>query len=69
MSTAIPAFLAGNAVIYLFGVTWLAYSLEVTWQEAAALGLVPFILGDLLKIVLAGVLLPATWKLVGAVKK
>lgn len=69
VSTAIPAFLAGNAVIYLFGVTWLAYSLEVTWQEAAALGLVPFILGDLLKIVLAGVLLPATWKLVGAVKK
>lgn len=69
VSTAIPAFLAGNAVIYLFGVTWLAYSLEVTWQEAAVLGLVPFILGDLLKIVLAGVLLPATWKLVGAVKK
>jgi biotin transport system substrate-specific component len=69
VSTAIPAFLAGNAVIYLFGVTWLAYYLEVTWQEAAALGLVPFIIGDILKIVLAGLLLPAAWKLVGAVRK
>jgi biotin transport system substrate-specific component len=69
VSTAIPAFLAGNAIIYLFGVTWLAYFLEVTWQEAAVLGLVPFIIGDLIKIVLAGVLLPGAWRLVGAVRK
>lgn len=69
VTTAIPAFLAGNAVIYLFGVTWLAYFLEVTWQEAAVLGLVPFIIGDLLKIVLAGLLLPAAWKLVGATRE
>jgi biotin transport system substrate-specific component len=33
------------------------------------LGLVPFIVGDLLKIVLAGLLLPAAWKLVGAARK
>jgi len=69
VSTAIPAFLAGNAVIYACGVTWLAYYLEVSWQEAATLGLVPFIIGDLLKIVLAGLLLPAAWRLVGAVRK
>ena len=68
MATAIPAFLAGNAVIYLCGVTWLAYFLEVSWQEAAVLGLVPFIIGDLIKIVFAGLLLPATWKLVGSLR-
>ena len=67
--TAIPAFLAGNAVIYVFGVTWLASFLEVSWQEAAVLGLVPFIIGDLLKIVLAGLLLPAAWKFVGFVRR
>ena len=67
--SAIPAFLAGNAVIYVFGVTWLASFLEVSWQEAAVLGLVPFIIGDLLKIVLAGLLLPAAWKFVAIVRK
>jgi biotin transport system substrate-specific component len=63
--TAIPAFLAGSAVIYLFGVTWLAHSLGVGAIEAMELGMVPFIIGDLVKVALAGVALPAAWKLVG----
>ena len=61
---AIPAFLTANAVIYLFGVPWLANVLEVPWQEAIALGATPFVIGDLAKIVLAGVLLPTAWRLV-----
>ncbi len=62
--TAIPAFLLGSVLIHVLGVPWLAASLDVPWTEAAALGSVPFIPGDLLKIVLAGLLLPAAWKLV-----
>ena len=64
--SAIPAFLAGNAVIYLFGVTWLLYSVDAftTLGEALAAGFTPFVVGDLVKIVLAGLLLPAAWKLV-----
>ncbi len=65
IATAIPAFLAGSAVIYLFGVTWLAHSLGVGATEAMELGMVPFIIGDLVKVALAGVALPAAWKLVG----
>jgi len=65
IATAIPAFLAGSAVIYLFGVTWLAHSLGVGAIEAMELGMVPFIIGDLVKVALAGVALPAAWKLVG----
>ena len=65
VATAIPAFLVGNVIIHLFGVPWLAASLDVGWTEAAALGSVPFIPGDLLKIVLAGVLLPVAWKIAG----
>lgn len=61
--TAIPAFLLGNVIIYLFGLAWLARFLDAGWTETAALGLVPFIPGDLVKIVLAGVLLPAAWRL------
>lgn len=62
--TAIPAFLAGSAVIYLFGVTWLASRLGVGAIEAMELGMVPFVIGDLVKIVLAGLTLPAAWRLV-----
>ena len=65
IATAIPAFLAGSGVIYLFGVTWLAHSLGVGATEAMELGMVPFIIGDLVKVALAGVALPAAWKLVG----
>lgn len=64
VATAIPAFLAGTAVIYLFGVTWLAGNLGVGATEAMELGLVPFVIGDLVKVALAGVALPAAWKLV-----
>jgi len=65
IATAIPAFLAGSAVIYLFGVTWLAHSLGVGAIEAMELGMVPFIIGDLVKVALAGVALPPAWKAVG----
>jgi biotin transport system substrate-specific component len=64
--SAIPAFLTGNAVIYLLGVSWLLLTIEAisTWEEALTAGLLPFIAGDVLKIVLAGFLLPISWKLV-----
>ena len=68
--TAVPAFLTGNVVIYLLGVSWLWYSVDAfaTAEAALAAGLYPFIVGDLLKIVLAGVLLPAAWRLAGAAR-
>ena len=65
IATAIPALLAGTAVIYLFGVAWLANSLSIGAVEAMELGLVPFVIGDLIKIALAGVALPAAWRLMG----
>lgn len=63
--SAVPAFLAGNAIIYAFGVPWLYYSVEsiTTGEQALTAGFTPFIAGDIVKIVLAGVLLPAAWKL------
>lgn len=64
VATAIPAFLTGTAVIYLLGVPWLADALNVSWITAVEKGVVPFVLGDLVKIAAAGTLLPATWKLV-----
>jgi len=65
VATAIPAFLSGTAVVYLFGVAWLANSLSIGAIEAMELGLVPFVIGDLVKVALAGVALPTIWRLVG----
>jgi biotin transport system substrate-specific component len=64
VATAIPAFLAGNAIIHLMGVPWLAHVLDVSWERAAELGSYPFIAGDLIKIALAGLLLPVSWRYV-----
>jgi biotin transport system substrate-specific component len=69
--TAIPAFLTGSAIIYLFGVAWLWYSVDTfaTAEAAMTAGLTPFVVGDLAKIVLAGVLLPSAWRLVGSARR
>lgn len=64
MATAIPLFLLGSVTIHLFGVPWLAHTLGVSGTEAIELGSVPFIVGDLVKVVVAGTVLPATWSLV-----
>ena len=54
----------GNVVIYAIGVTYLKFAIDVTWAMALSLGMVPFLLGDALKIALAAGLFPATWRLV-----
>ncbi len=63
VASAIPAFLAGTVVIYLLGVPWLAQELNVSWQRAVEIGAVPFVIADLVKAALAGVLLPGAWHL------
>lgn len=55
----------GNLVIYAMGVPYLAIAIGVDLPQAIALGAVPFLLGDLLKIVLAAGLLPAAWRMAG----
>ncbi|MGH7642045.1 MAG: biotin transporter BioY [Candidatus Dormibacteria bacterium] len=63
--TVIMGLVAGNAVVYLFGATWLAWQLHVGASQAISLGVTPFLLGDALKAILAAALLPAAWKLTG----
>jgi biotin transport system substrate-specific component len=60
--TAAVAMLVGEAAIYVCGVAWLArFQLPVSPLDA---GLYPFIAGDLYKVVLAALALPAAWRLV-----
>ena len=45
--------IAGTAVCYLFGTAWLAYQANMGFQAALMAGVIPFIVGDLIKMVLA----------------
>lgn len=45
--------LLGNIVTYLFGTIWLANLTGNTFKQALAIGVLPFLLGDLLKIIAA----------------
>jgi biotin transport system substrate-specific component len=59
---ALPLFLAGQAVIFAVGVPWLAVVADLTPSQALHAGFYPFLLGGLVKAVIAGVLLPAAWR-------
>lgn len=70
LSTSIPAFLAGTVIIYTFGAGWLAYDLGLPFtagageSSAISLGVAPFLVGDVLKALLAGAMLPAAWRFI-----
>jgi biotin transport system substrate-specific component len=76
--STLASFLGGTVIIYAFGLPWL-YAVLSTYPATTLLrafhtvdvvgatldgGLLPFILGDILKIVVAAVVLPLIWKLV-----
>lgn len=64
VSTTLLAMLIGNIIIYLPGLAWLGA--VVGWDKPVmAWGLTPFLLGDLAKIALAMLIMPAAWKMVG----
>jgi biotin transport system substrate-specific component len=65
LRSSLGVMLLGNIVIYAFGIPWLTASLDIGIQEAFELGLYPFVIGDLLKLLIAAGLLPAAWRLVG----
>jgi biotin transport system substrate-specific component len=61
--SAVASMVLSSAIIYVLGVTWLGFNLGVSPSQAIAWGFTPFWLGDLIKAGIAGIALPATWKL------
>ncbi len=61
---SIAAMVLAEAVLYAIAVPWLG--LYVGMSHAIPLGFLPFIAGDGLKLLIAGGLFPAAWKLVGS---
>jgi biotin transport system substrate-specific component len=66
---AMGSMVVGNVVIYAVGVPWLAHYLHVSLSKGVALGLTPFLLGDVVKVLLAAMILPASWKLVDRARR
>lgn len=62
IGTTVLAMVLGNVVIYACGLFWLCCLMGLSVKVLTA-GLYPFIVGDLLKVVLAAILLPSGWKL------
>ncbi len=58
------AMLLGNILLYVPGLLWLG-TLYGWDKPILEWGLTPFVVGDLMKLALAALLLPAAWKMVG----
>jgi len=66
---AVGEMVIGSAVIYAFGVTVLMANLNLNLATGLSEGMVPFVIGDGLKLLAAAGLLPLAWKLVNRDKK
>jgi biotin transport system substrate-specific component len=67
-SSAVAAMLTGNVLVYAVGLPWLAEKIDTGFEATLEAGLYPFVVGDLLKLYLAGALLPAAWRLVSRLR-
>jgi biotin transport system substrate-specific component len=62
---AIAAMAIGNVVIYLVGVPWLMTVTGADLATAIAQGVMPFVVGDVVKLLLAAGTFRAAWWLIG----
>ena len=60
--TSFPMLILGSVIIFAFGLTWLHFSLDMSWSQTIAAGLTPFIFGEALKIAITATSLPLIWK-------
>ena len=66
--TSALAMLPGSVIIYLLGALQLGLVDHLSVSLAFAYGVTPFLIGDLLKLIVAALPLPAAWALVRKVK-
>ena len=68
LQRSLPAMAAGQAVIYVLGLIGLGLALH--WPaNLLQLGLIPFLIGDAVKLAIAAGLLPLAWKGLAALRK
>ena len=62
--TASASMLLGNVIVYVVGLPWLAVVLDTNLDKTLEYGLYPFVVGDIVKLYLAAIVLPAAWRAV-----
>jgi biotin transport system substrate-specific component len=62
--TALPAMLVGNVLTFALGLLWLNQFTGKDWAWTISAGFTPFIIGEILKIAIAGTSLPIIWQFV-----
>jgi len=50
---AVFAMICGSTVVYAFGVSWLKAMTGMDWTKAVSVGMLPFLIGDVIKIAVA----------------
>jgi biotin transport system substrate-specific component len=58
------AFVAGSGVVFLVGLPWLKVVLGLSWPQTLEAGLYPFVIGGVIKALIAAALLRGAWALV-----
>ena len=68
-SLGLLAMLAGNVILYVPGLLWLNIDVaDGDWAKTLEWGLYPFVVGDLMKLYVATLTLPAAWALVRKIR-
>ena len=62
--TALPSMLIGTITTFSLGLIWLHQYTGESWSWTIEKGLTPFIVGEVLKIAIAGTALPTIWRVV-----
>jgi biotin transport system substrate-specific component len=58
---ALATFAAGSLAVFAVGLPWLAIALHLNLQQTLAAGFYPFVIGGVIKAVIAAGLLPLAW--------
>jgi biotin transport system substrate-specific component len=69
--SAVAAMICGLAVVFAGGILWLALASQpsIGLSGALATGFVPFIVPDLLKLLVAAGVMPALWRITGSASR
>lgn len=69
--TAVVSMMCGLAIVFAGGVLWLTLASKpsIGLPGALAAGFVPFIVPDLLKLLMAAAVMPALWRLTGSASR
>lgn len=54
----------GNLMIYFFGILWLLKFVNFNFYKAVYIGVLPFVVGDIIKILILTLVLPSGWKII-----